>query len=302
MQRIKTRVLAFVDILGFKNTVKKWLQDRTVADKVERAWKSAAAWVGGKRALNTTRLEDWRLRVFSDCACISQPSGELGVLNLLEGAAFFQREMICAGFVIRGGISLGLHYETKYSLLSEALLDAHELESRHANTPRIVVSSRLIHEIDMIEDDEVRKDIKQYITIDADGIPFLCYMIFETEDEWCGGHQFYENQRDLVSSMITERSCPPEVRDKYEWIAQYHNWCVRETAHLLKCSGIMTEDDVWSFPSLMVKAASNQREFRSALWLDRAFHGHDVKRRNEIDWVKQWPGEVTEDDEPEDHV
>jgi hypothetical protein len=144
MRNPQPRVVTFVDILGFKNAIRNWLSDPSVATRVEKAWRSAIRWVGGKRAINKPHIQDWRLRVFSDCACISQPDTELGILNLLEGTAFFQREMIGSGFVIRGGVSVGLHYETTYSMLSEALLEAHELESQHAHTPRVLLSSRLM--------------------------------------------------------------------------------------------------------------------------------------------------------------
>lgn len=302
MRTTLPRVLSFVDILGFKDTIRGWLRDPEVATAVESAWKAAVRWVGGRRSLNQPRLKDWRLRVFSDCACISQPDTDLGILNLLEGTAFFQREMITAGFLVRGGISIGRHHETTYSMLSEALLDAHELESTQAKTPRVLLSKRLLNRIDKIDDDDVRQEIKEYVTIDTDDAAFLCYMIFETEDEWCGGHQFYVDQRDLVSRKLEDDGCPRAVREKYEWIARFHNWCVRETAHVLKRSGIMTDDDVWSFPSLRVKGLEDGERFRSALWEDRAFSGHDVQGRNDIDWVKQWPGVRTEDDEPEDSV
>ena len=303
MGRQETRVLCFIDILGFKNIIKRWLEDPNAAVTVEASLNRAAEWVGGRRALISKTVHDWRLRVFSDCACISQPATDLGILSLLEGAAFFQRELIGAGYLIRGGISMGKHFESAYTLLSDALLDAHELESVHAITPRVLLSPRVLLEIDSIPDDEVRKELKELVTIDADGLSFLNYMVFQAEDEWLGGHDFYLKQRDLLTLACEDMQLPAPVREKYIWMSMFHNWCVRETAHLLRSSGRLTEDDVWSFSSLLVKPVAKERRFVSALWLDRAFDGEDYTKRHQgIDWTKEWPGVRTEDDEPEDYV
>ena len=198
---------------------------------------------------------------------------------------------------------MGKHFESAYTLLSDALVDAHELESVHAITPRILLSSRILLEVDSVQDDEVRKELKELISIDADGLAFLNYMVFQSEDEWLGGHAFYVKQRDLLTSTCREGHLPASIREKYVWMAMFHNWCVRETAHILKSSGTMTEDDVWSFPALLVKSVTKWRKFVSALWLDRAFEGLDYAgRHGGVDWLKEWPGAHTEDDEPEDYV
>ncbi len=297
------RVLAYLDILGFRNIVKKWIEDPSVATTVENSLKRAVDWVGGRAALTRTTVDDWRLRLFSDCACVSQPATEMGILNLLEGVSFFQREMITSGFVIRGGVSVGKHYESSYTLMSHALIEAYELETKHAEAPRVLLSTRILRAIELIEDDEVRKEIKEFIVLDTDGIPFIFYMTFEEDDQWLKGHEFYLKQRDLITRMLDDTMLIDEVRSKYEWMAQFHNWCIRETAHLLKSSGTMSEDDVWSFSSLIVKNVDHESDFVSALWLDRAFSGANFHQRHEdVDWIKEWPGVLTEDDEPEDYA
>lgn len=298
----ETRVLCFLDILGFRDVTKRWLEDPSIASAVDESLAKAAKWVGGRRALESGTEEEWRLRCFSDCICISQPATDLGVLNLLEGAAFFQRDMICSGFLLRGGVSWGKYFESDYTLLSDALVDAHELEAVHADTPRVLVSPRVLLRIDSIRDDEARREAKELITIDEDGLAFLNYTVFQAEDEWLGGHAFYVKQRDLLAESLADGELAASARKKYVWTAAFHNWCVREAAHILKSSGNMSEDDVWSFSSLLVKPEPRPRKFISALWLDRSYDGLDyVNRHGETDWIRSWPGVTTEDDEPDDY-
>lgn len=294
------RVVAFLDILGFKKIVGRWLENRAVAYAVEQALTKAIDWVGGRKAFSFVRREDWHIRVFSDCICISQPASALGLLEITEGVACFQREMIAAGFPVRGGISVGPHFESELAMLSPALIEAYEIESNSAVFPRVVFSPSAIELLNAVEDDEIRKEIKEFVTIDDDGSAFVCYLIFEEDDPWLKGHRFYTFHQSVVEAGLAQFSEKDPLHIKYDWMGQFHNWCLKATAQILKRSGETEEDEVWSFNTMLVRGITETMQFKSLLWSDRAFvalRSHETYTK--VDWVKEWPGAISEDDEEE---
>ncbi len=261
----------------------------------------ALEWFGGFAGLRGTPEAQWKIRIFSDCLCVSKPTSDLGILLTLSAIAAFTREMVAAGFPIRGGITIGPHSESELLLFSRAQIEAYELETNEARNPRIVISPGFLGRVEGIEDDEIRKDAKEHIVVDEDFVCFINYLIFEEDDEWLRGHEFYYNQKLALDKALSKESIDPAVRSKYLWMARFHNWSLRHAARILKQSGIMSEDDVWNFSSLVVTEAPTDSSFQSLLWIDRAFKKpiEINKEDNNIDWIKQWPGERTDDDEEE---
>jgi hypothetical protein len=95
------------------------------------------------------------------------------------------------------------------------------------------------------------------------------------------------------------------VFSKYEWMVRFHNWALYHTAHILKASGTLSEDDVWSFSSLAVKHTGKATDFKSLLWTDRAFRmlSRDSKEARlqaaytkGVNWLKEWPFYVGRDE------
>jgi hypothetical protein len=297
---IDNAIVGYLDILGFKALVRADGNRHEIAKKLESAMRRALEWFGGLVTLRGTPEAQWKIRIFSDCLCVSKPTTDLGIFLTLNAVAAFTREMVAAGFPIRGGLTIGPHSESELMLFSQAQIEAYELESSEARNPRIVLSPGFLERVEAIEDDEIRKDTKEYIVVDEDYVSFINYLIFEEEDEWLSGHEFYYRQKLALDEALSNKKIDSTVRSKYLWIARFHNWSLRHAARILKQGGIMSEDDVWNFSSLVVNEAPTDSSFQSLLWIDRSFE-RAVKIINEknIDWIKQWPGVTTEDDEEE---
>jgi hypothetical protein len=208
--------------------------------------------------------------------------------------------MIAAGFPIRGGMALGPYSESEVLIFSQAQVEAYDLESVHALYPRIILSSPLLGRVDEMEDDEIRRTAKELIIVDGDDIAFINYLIFEEEDSWFGGHRFYHEQKQALDGALLNRAFDFSTVSKYKWMARFHNWSLRQTAHILKKSGTLSEDDVWSFSSLIVKHPVGDGDFKSLLWADPTFE-RAIQQEGDlgVDWIKQWPGVMTDDDEDE---
>ena len=83
-------------------------------------------------------------------------------------------------------------------------------------------------------------------------------------------------------------------------MARFHDWSLRNTAQILKKSSSLSEEDVWSFSSLLINLPVDIGVFTSLLWKDRSFtKPSDNKDEIGVNWIKQWPGASSEDDEME---
>jgi hypothetical protein len=94
---------------------------------------------------------------FSDTVVFSWPLDALrtNAIPTRSALAELQRKVCLiagsardAGVLVRGGITVGNLYHRNGVVIGEALIEAHELESRVANYPRILVSPRVLEHAD----------------------------------------------------------------------------------------------------------------------------------------------------------
>ena len=297
---ISSAIVGHVDILGFRALVRADCDKHRIAKRLDQAFRRALEAFGGKEALLGTPDAEWKVRVFSDCLCVSKPLTDIGLLVTVDAMSSFVREMMIAGFPIRGGVAIGTHSESELLIFSQAQIDAYDLEAEHARFPRIVLSDQLVKRLDAIEDDDIRRTAKELVIIDSDSIAFVNYLVFEEEDSWLSGHDFYNRQKSNLEDALKDRTLQSGVIEKYAWMAKFHNWALYHTAQVLKRSGNLNEDNVWSFSSLIVDHQHGTGDFHSLLWKDRTFETPpQYEDELAIDWIKQWPTALTEDDEEE---
>ncbi len=181
------RIVAFIDILGFKNMVYKEkdkaknimrLLDDTVRDFI-KLYKEENIYYGVDDGIEIT----W----FSDSIIISDNDITIhGIKFFLSLIQNIQSYFILEEVLIRGGISLGecYHGNSKVSGISnvfgEAMIDAYKLESESALYPRIILSEELVKIIkdskekeDKLIDKNFELDLKAY-SYDEDLISSIC--------------------------------------------------------------------------------------------------------------------------------
>jgi len=127
------------------------------------------------------------LKQFSDCSCISIPDSSNNhedseeylaqIVFMLLALRSFQIELLDSKIYIRGGLSFGFHKESSNIIFSEGLIKAHELESKKAIYPRIILDEELA---DLIKNyykshEQIlsRSGIDEILFIDAEGIIFI---------------------------------------------------------------------------------------------------------------------------------
>ncbi|WP_454826257.1 hypothetical protein [Paraburkholderia xenovorans] len=140
------RVVAFIDILGFRELI---LQDRE--SDVFAALKLAKESETGK----FHNAPEMRLTAFSDSIIASDEVGDgIGFTRLLHFTTYLTWQLLEKGVLIRGGISRGrLHHENGI-VFGHAMIEAYELESKQAIYPRILVSED-------VRDEHVRWEVSK---------------------------------------------------------------------------------------------------------------------------------------------
>lgn len=178
------------------------------------------------------------LRAFTDNIVLGRPlftgpleDGESELAYMMMASAAYQFALARSGFFVRGAIAVGDHYMDEYMVFGPALIEAHDLESARAKTPRVLLSERAR--------EFVTRHVRSYgdvsdsphdseLLVDADGEWFLNYLDAARGDDDVellpAYRPFFMQHREVVASRLTEFATVPPVLAKYEWVAAYHNF------------------------------------------------------------------------------
>lgn len=167
------RIVAFIDILGFRSIVQKSSQHHNseryhipqyreeglsnaifdALDTKQHAWQAAFF-----NELNITKEFqdelDLRITSFSDCIALSCSVNAINFCYLVFCINFIARHMHSKGFMLRGGICEGeLHHTETYTdendivvpgrIFGPAFIQAYDLECKKASHSRIILSNML---------------------------------------------------------------------------------------------------------------------------------------------------------------
>jgi len=151
----ETRIVAFVDILGFSALIDEYDNDETsnilneLHDALELSIKYSLEIIAGSK-IKTMIAENLDYKLFSDCLCLSLPFIEYdtdfqkqfdSICIILRN---YQSIMMQKGFYVRGGVAIGSYYSNDKMIFSGGLVKAYHLESKKAIYPIIIVSEDII--------------------------------------------------------------------------------------------------------------------------------------------------------------
>lgn len=241
-------VAAYLDALGTKDAV------RTMTNEVLQRQ------IGLLDALNST-LHDpsWesryqRMLTFSDSIAVAVPivgpeiGSEFGIL--CDSISTYQFQLALSGRFLRGGISIGDVYADYAHITGPALVEAVLLEEETAVVPRVLLSTEAFAYALYIGDlsygsKAYQSEWNGTYMVDADGRAFVNYLdtalMAEQEDEGLAA-DYLQQHKDVVVDLLTTYSKPSRIREKYVWVAQYHNaFCAQ---HLQSDSLQITHPDL----------------------------------------------------------
>ena len=166
----EVRIIAFLDILGFKELIEYSERENDYTKLSNLITKSTKVF----NMLNA--MKDFQLTQFSDSFVLSCKSLEMGdsivfIMHLRDLIDLFLSENI----LLRGGVTIGKVIHTKKILMGPAMNRAYELESRFANCPRVIIDKDLF---DYWETCLYEYNVENMFTVfkDDDGLYFIDYI------------------------------------------------------------------------------------------------------------------------------
>lgn len=153
----ESRIVAFIDILGFSAIIDEYDSDNRsnilneLHDTLELSIKISIENMIEPKPM-TDLKEYLEYRMFSDCICISIPYIEfendfhIQFLSLSTVVKVYQLTMMQKGFFVRGGISIGSYYSDKNMIFSGGLVSAYKLE-QNVSYPIIAISKTVVERL-----------------------------------------------------------------------------------------------------------------------------------------------------------
>ena len=130
-----TKLVAFLDVLGFKNLIR-------TAKVASRAAEIICSLDHALRHQSPGAPHSGTVKMFSDCICVSALPTSEGLDFVLWRCVTLQGLLLEKGHLLRGAVTYGRHYESDSMIFSEGLVNSYELE-QNAIYPRVIVSAEV---------------------------------------------------------------------------------------------------------------------------------------------------------------
>ena len=171
--KYEERILGYIDVLGWSSLINQSTTDQAIITELLEALDLT------RRDLeNQPHLHLVQVTHFSDHVCISCPATmkhAIAAISIVLGSMTLK--LLEKGFPVRGALVAGPLIHSGTRILGPALIEAHEIESRVAKYPRIVLSDRAVGYALLCRDDRLFPQ-------DADGLTFLdVFAPLDTDEE-----------------------------------------------------------------------------------------------------------------------
>lgn len=234
------RIVAFIDILGFKNLVEQSVCSPAIAEKLHKSLQIIYEQKRDNENIEGIGLKDYGVEVttFSDSIVISYPINyEGGLFFVLLDVIHLQLQLACQGILIRGGISIGPLYHNGEIVYGPAMNEAYMLESQYAVVPRVIIDERTLktgicktcaahHTIGM-EVEYVMSCVRR----DAEDDRFYLDMLRQEQELVDYGDEYYswlKSLRRMIVDGLNQNTGNPRVYEKYKWLRKYYNEVVAD--------------------------------------------------------------------------
>lgn len=207
-----TRVVAFIDILGFKEALKNEAKAEKIFNALNGIKNSIESHFSSDGYNRFKGVLDTEITAFSDSVVISGESTQATVVY--HHALMFSELLIKNGFLCRGAICLGKLFHKNGILFGQAFVDAYNAESKRSVYPRIIVDAEVKDLINCSENEVGELD--KLLRTDFDGELFIDISIV---NEYNRQSEFIENRLESIVQL--------ESDNKDKSIKQKHDWLIR---------------------------------------------------------------------------
>lgn len=248
--KYERRIIAFIDILGFKEIVK---QSEFDTSKIEllysvldylKDWETSEKWnlkfLEIEEDAQKKGVENFDIRgktnstSFSDSIVVSvQVDNNVNemVSTLIVNLAYIGAILLEKGILFRGGLTIGnIVHKDNGTVFGQGLIDAYLLESKSAKHPRIILSDKLIKELNYpLETKRDRYPYHQYLERYDDGCVGFNQMIYnQVMESWTEMTAdkliiSLEKIRKVIINGLDTSFQNPEIFEKYKWLKGQYN-------------------------------------------------------------------------------
>lgn len=243
-------LIVFIDILGFKEIVK---QSEVDLSKIEllfsvlqylKDWEKPDKWnldlIGieedakKKGVHNFDIIGKTKSTSFSDSIVITvkvdNNTNEM-TSTLIANLSYIGALLLEKGILLRGGMTIGNIIHTgNGTVFGQGLIDAYHLESKSAKYPRVILSDKLIKELNYpLETKRKRYPYHQYIERFEDGcVGFHQMIYYQVMDSWVEitSNKMKSSLNDVRKVIIDGLDTSfenPDVFYKYKWLMNQYN-------------------------------------------------------------------------------
>jgi len=246
-RELKKSIVAFVDILGFKELVINAKNEGRSKNLFDSFYNALSTWSNHIKDMNnmasdvsfSQKKDTYIIRIFTDCILIGSPikisknkytiEGENELWEILSILYIFQLEMVSHGYFVRGAISVDELYMDDVIIYGNGIIDAYEAESKQAKFPRIILTKSAESMFLEINKGFVAKQsenyLNQYLNKDSDGYLFLNYLeSIKIGDSDFQFTEHLEKHQNMIKKNLRKHNSTPHLLEKYIWAANYHNF------------------------------------------------------------------------------
>lgn len=248
--KYERRIIAFIDILGFKEIVKKSEKDTSKINLLYsvleylKNWEISDNWNlkfveieedAQKKGLNSFDIRDkTNTTAFSDSIVVSvKVDNDVNEMTstLTANLAFIGSILMEKGILFRGGLTIGnIIHKNNGTVFGQGLIEAYFLETKSAKYPRIVLSDKLIKELNYpLEHKRDRYPYHQYLKRFEDGcIGFHQMIYYQVMDSWPEITKeimisSLKNIRNVIVNGLDSSFENSDVFEKYIWLKEQYN-------------------------------------------------------------------------------
>ncbi len=247
--KYENRLVAFIDILGFSEIVK---ESKYNTDKINliysvlnylKDWETSENWNlklieieedAQKRGVDSFEITGkTNSTSFSDSIVVSViVDGNVNEVTstLIANLAYIGAILIEQGILFRGGLTIGNIIHNEFgTVFGQGLIDAYLLESNSAKYPRIIISDKLIKQLNYpLETKRKRYPYHQYINRFEDGCvgihQMTYYQVVQNSTEITQGKllESLDKVRKVIIAGLDLSFEKTQVYEKYNWLANQY--------------------------------------------------------------------------------
>jgi hypothetical protein len=214
------RIVAFIDILGFRELVRKIGEDDKLRKRLHHSLERIRSFKEFSLRSETAQ-KNLEVSVFSDSIAISGSPDELA--TIVWTALGLQSNLLAMGVLVRGGIAKGRTFHADDMLYGDGLIKAYDLECKTAVYPRVVIDPQLLGK------DQDGLKLK-FLSLDTDGHwyidPFAMGVLPGNsselvEDGWDPHLVFLEDFEKKIESQLAKLTDAGQLA-KWGWMKTCH--------------------------------------------------------------------------------